>query len=106
MVDSRDYLIELRNSTGMTRKEFCEYFEIPYRTLQDWELGNRKMPEYLLRLMAYKIKMDLAKKKDSSSKDAGEVDEATEWFTWENYIFEKLRKMHYELGIIGNCLLA
>lgn len=78
MVDSRDYLIELRNSTGMTRKEFCEYFEIPYRTLQDWELGNRKMPEYLLRLMAYKIKMDLAKKKDSSSKDAGEVDEATE----------------------------
>lgn len=70
MVDSRDYLIEHRNSTGMTRKEFCEYFEIPYRTLQDWELGNRKMPEYLLRLMAYKIKMDLAKKKDSSSKDA------------------------------------
>lgn len=78
MVDSRDYLIELRNSTGMTRKEFCEYFEIPYRTLQDWELGNRKMPEYLLRLMAYKIKMDLAKKKDSSLKDAGEVDEATD----------------------------
>lgn len=62
-MDSWDYLIELRNSTGMTRKEFCEYFEIPYRTLQDWELGNRKMPEYLLRLMAYKIKMeDLAKR--------------------------------------------
>ena len=49
MMDSQDYLIELRNSTGMTRKEFCEYFEIPYRTLQDWELGNRKMTEYLLR---------------------------------------------------------
>lgn len=76
-MDSRDYLIELRNSTGMTRKEFCEYFEIPYRTLQDWELGNRKMPEYLLRLMAYKIKMeDLVKKKDSRSKDADEMDEA------------------------------
>lgn len=76
-MDSRDYLIELRSSTGMTRKEFCEYFEIPYRTLQDWELGNRKMPEYLLRLMAYKIKMeDLAKRKDSSSKDADEMDEA------------------------------
>lgn len=76
-IDSRDYLIELRNSTGMTRKEFCEYFEIPYRTLQDWELGNRKMPEYLLRLMAYKIKMeDLAQRKDSRSKDADEMDEA------------------------------
>lgn len=70
MMDSRDYLIELRDSTGMTRREFCEYFEIPYRTLQDWELGNRKMPEYLLRLMVYKIKMEeLAKKKDLSSKD-------------------------------------
>ena len=42
----------------MTRKEFCEYFEIPYRTVQDWELGNRKMPDYLLRLMEYKIRME------------------------------------------------
>jgi DNA-binding transcriptional regulator YiaG len=57
-MDSREYLIELRNSTGMSRKEFCAYFEIPYRTLQDWELGNRKMPDYLLRLMAYKIEME------------------------------------------------
>ena len=48
-MDSKDYLVELRESTGMTRKEFCEYFEIPYRTVQDWELGNRKMPDYLLR---------------------------------------------------------
>ena len=56
-MDNREYLIELRTSTGMTRREFCEYFEIPYRTLQDWELGNRKMPDYLLRLMAYKAKM-------------------------------------------------
>ena len=57
-MDSIDYLVELRESTGMTRKEFCEYFEIPYRTVQDWELGNRKMPDYLLRLMEYKIRME------------------------------------------------
>ena len=64
-MDSREYLIELRTSTGMTRSEFCEYFEIPYRTLQDWELGNRKMPDYLLRLMAYKAKMEkLVEKKN------------------------------------------
>ena len=64
-MDSREYLIELRPSTGMTRREFCEYFEIPYRTLQDWELGNRKMPDYLLRLMAYKAKMEkLVEKKN------------------------------------------
>lgn len=78
-MDSRDYLIELRESAGMTRREFCEYFEIPYRTLQDWELGNRKMPEYLLRLMEYKIKMEgLAKKKESSTKNVVEVNEAIE----------------------------
>ena len=57
-MDSKDYLVELRESTGMTRKEFCEYFEIPYRTVQDGELGNRKMPDYLLRLMEYKIRME------------------------------------------------
>ena len=51
-------LIELRESTGKTRREFCEYFGIPYRTMQDWELGNRKMPDYLLRLMIYKINTD------------------------------------------------
>jgi DNA-binding transcriptional regulator YiaG len=61
---TKDYIIELRMSTGMTRKEFCEYFEIPYRTLQDWELGNRKMPDYVLRLIEYKIGVEkLAKKK-------------------------------------------
>ena len=48
-------LIELRKSMGMNRREFCEYFQLPYRTVQDWELGHRKMPTYLLRLMQYKV---------------------------------------------------
>lgn len=39
----------------MTRPQFAEYFGIPYRTLQDWELGNRKCPTYLLDLMHYKL---------------------------------------------------
>ena len=54
----KDKLIELRMQTGMNRKEFAEYFGIPYRTMQDWELGNRKMPEYLLRLMMYKVEVE------------------------------------------------
>ena len=49
----------------MNRKEFCEYFNIPYRTVTDWELGNRKMPDYLLRLMKYKVEMEkLVEKKE------------------------------------------
>ena len=49
---------ELRTHSTMSRKQFCEYFEIPYRTLQDWELENRKCPDYLLKLMEYKLKHD------------------------------------------------
>ena len=57
-MELKQKLLELRTSTGMTRKEFAEYFQIPYRTVQEWELGNRKMPEYLLRLMTYKIQIE------------------------------------------------
>lgn len=46
---------ELRERSGMTRGQFAEYFEIPYRTVQNWELGLRECPEYLLKLMQYKL---------------------------------------------------
>lgn len=59
----REELIEMRAKTGMNRKEFSDYFVIPYRTVQDWELGNRQMPDYLLRLMAYKLEMEYIRKK-------------------------------------------
>lgn len=67
-MDSKDTLIQLRRKTGMNKKQFAEYFGIPYRTLQDWELGNRKMPEYLYRLMAYKVEME----KIGQAKEKGE----------------------------------
>ena len=57
-MELKNVLIDLRKSTGMNRREFADYFEIPYRTIQEWELGNRKMPEYLLRLMIYKIRVE------------------------------------------------
>ena len=47
---------ELREASGMTRNQFSEYFGIPYRTVQDWELGNRKCPGYLLDLIEYKLR--------------------------------------------------
>lgn len=42
----------------MAKAETCEYFGIPYMTKTDWELGNRRVPQYLLRLMAYKVRME------------------------------------------------
>ena len=70
-MEARVELRKLRESTGMNRKEFCEYFEIPYMTETDWELGNRRVPQYLLRLMAYKIEIEkLANKKiENDQKD-------------------------------------
>ena len=69
-MEAREELRKLRESTGMNRKEFCEYFEIPYMTETDWELGNRRVPPYLLRLMAYKIQMEkLADKNSENNRD-------------------------------------
>ena len=53
------YLIRaIREYSGMDRKVFCEWLGIPYRTLQEWEIGGRVMPPYVLRLIAYKVRME------------------------------------------------
>ena len=54
-MDCKTKIKELRESTGMNRKEFCKYFQIPYRTVTEWELDNRHAPEYVLRLLEYYI---------------------------------------------------
>lgn len=57
-MDCMTKIKELRELTGMNRKEFCEYFHIPYRTVTEWELDNRHAPEYVLRLLEYYIRME------------------------------------------------
>ncbi len=51
----------IRGKTGMSRKEFSDWLGIPYRTMQEWELGRRAMPEYVLRLLAYRVSNELRK---------------------------------------------
>ena len=46
---------ELREKSGMNKKQFSEYFNIPYRTIQNWELEVRECPSYLMDLMNYKL---------------------------------------------------
>lgn len=72
-MEQKQSLIELRISTGMNRREFADYFGIPYRTMQQWELGDRKMPEYLLRLMAYKIRIEKARGIVDDQEDVEEI---------------------------------
>lgn len=57
-MDTAKKIKELRESTGMTRKEFSEHTGIPVRTLEDWEAARRTPPEYIPRLIAYQIKYE------------------------------------------------
>ena len=49
---------EVREKSGMNKTEFAKYFEIPYRTVQNWELETRKCPDYLLKLIKYKLERE------------------------------------------------
>ncbi len=57
-MDKAAKIVELRKSTGMNRKEFCEYFKIPYRTMSEWERDGRHAPDYLIRLLDYYVHME------------------------------------------------
>ena len=63
----------MKDESGLSWRKFAESFGIPYRTMQDWHLGNRPMPEYILRLMLYKEeaeKLLKANKKDKGGDSA------------------------------------
>lgn len=62
-MSNRDYdcitkIKNLRKEAKMTQLQFCEYFEIPRRTLENWEMGIRTAPIYLLNLIEYKLKKE------------------------------------------------
>ena len=51
----------IRASTGLTQKEFERAFGIPSRTYEAWEMGERKPPQYVIRLLemaSEKLKKD------------------------------------------------
>lgn len=68
-MENKEILKELRSIMGLNRREFAEYFCIPYRTVQEWELAHRNMPDYLLRLMLYSEKLRSENKFYSASKN-------------------------------------
>lgn len=57
-MDAATRIRKLREQTGMNRKEFSKYTQIPVRTLEDWEAGRRIPPEYIPRLLAYQVRFD------------------------------------------------
>ena len=58
----------MRAEIGLNRKQFAEHFQIPLRTVEEWEAGRRKPPEYIPRLIKYQIMYEkqFEKKEDVS----------------------------------------
>lgn len=46
---------QARERAGLTRSQMCKMFKLPYRTLQSWELGDRKCPEWAEVLILEKL---------------------------------------------------
>lgn len=63
---------KLRIRTRMTQKEFAKYFNIPQRTIENWEGGQRKPPPYVVELIKYKIEKERLGMLKLVEKDHGE----------------------------------
>ena len=53
----------MRTRLGDTQSEFAARYHIPFRTVQNWETGLRKPPEYILALLEDRIREDLVNRK-------------------------------------------
>ena len=70
-MESADKIRRLREQTGMTRKDFSIHIGIPLRTIEDWEAGRRRPPEYIPRLIEYQLKYEeLIKRKQKEEQNA------------------------------------
>lgn len=41
----------IRSATGMSQAEFAAAYDIPKRTIENWETGSRTPPPYVIRLL-------------------------------------------------------
>ncbi len=57
---------EMRNALGDTQSEFAARYNIPFRTIQNWEAGIRKPPEYVISLLQSRLQSDLVNRKTVS----------------------------------------
>ena len=46
-----DRVSEVRHSLNLTQKQFSDEFNIPQRTIENWEGGKTKPPVYVVELL-------------------------------------------------------
>ena len=86
---------ELRQASGMSQTKFAEYFNIPRRTVQNWELGTNKCPEYLLDLMEYKLNNEKKMTKEDVVKIIKEHNYEMMCHEWCAYIKDETTGQEY-----------
>lgn len=59
---------KLRRTTGLSQRKFAKKYEIPYRTIENWEEGKTEPPDYVLELLRRCV----------------QYDEHKEWHEWQD----------------------
>ena len=54
---------EMRRRLGDTQSEFAARYDIPFRTVQNWETGLRRPSDYVMRLLENRVREDLINRK-------------------------------------------
>ena len=49
---------EIRALTGLSQVKFGKMYDIPPHTIENWEMGTRRPPEYLLKLLERAVMED------------------------------------------------
>ncbi len=57
-MDTKQRIKELRKSMGLSQSKFAEKFDIPVRTLQQWEQGRSEPPVYVIKMISYIILLE------------------------------------------------
>ena len=90
-------ILEMRNAFGDTQSEFAARYNIPFRTIQNWEAGVRKPPEYVAQLLEDRIQSDLYNRKtrvlpkhDSNKKELPKRRDYVGAFSWLKAVRENL----------------
>jgi len=51
-------ITEIRQLSNLNKTDFAKRYNIPYRTLQDWESGRRECPIYVAELLEKAVRAD------------------------------------------------
>lgn len=53
---------EIREMTGLSQRKFAAKYNIPRRTIENWEMGTAIPPAYVVELLERAVRMDYEEK--------------------------------------------